>query len=133
MKKDLDKNFDAWNEKKKIIDSKNRKIYFRKKEIWWCSLGVNVGHEQDGKNDNFERPILVLKKINRNLALIIPLSSKIKEHPYYFKYEYGGKNFSAILFQIKIVSTKRFLRKLGMLEQNIFNGIIKEIVKFIGK
>ena len=36
--------------------------YFKEREIWWVNLGVNVGFEQDGKGDNFERPILILKK-----------------------------------------------------------------------
>ncbi len=75
------KEFEIWNQKKQEIHCDERNIYFRKKEIWWCALGVNVGYEQDGKNENFERPVLVLKKISRHLALIIPLSSKAKNHP----------------------------------------------------
>jgi hypothetical protein len=32
-------------------------FYFREKEIWWACLGANIGFEQNGKNENFERPI----------------------------------------------------------------------------
>jgi len=125
------KEFDKWNHKKQLIHSDDREIYFRKGEIWWCSIGVNVGYEQDGKNENFERPVLVLRKINRHLALTIPLSSKIKDHPYYYQYKHGGKSFSAIVFQLRVVSTKRFLRRLGVVKEVDFNGILDAVMKFI--
>lgn len=125
------KEFAIWNEKKKKIHLDERSIYFRKREIWWCSLGVNIGYEQDGKNENFERPVLVLRKINRHLALVIPLSSKRKNHPYYFEYLQNGKIFSAIIFQIRVVSTKRFLRRLGLVKEEDFDSIIDAVNKFI--
>ena len=45
------KEFDKWNElKKKLHNSeKPKKFYFREREIWWCSLGLNIGFEEDGK------------------------------------------------------------------------------------
>ncbi len=127
----IQKDFDGWNMRKKSLDCYKKKIYFRKSEIWWCALGVNIGFEQDGKNENFERPVLVLRKINRHLAFIIPLSSKIKNHPYYYRYDYDGKYFSAILFQSRVVSTKRFLRRLGVMEKINFYGIIEALIRFI--
>ncbi|KKP68373.1 MAG: hypothetical protein UR66_C0006G0074 [Candidatus Moranbacteria bacterium GW2011_GWE1_35_17] len=127
------KEFEIWNKKKQKIHLDERSIYFRKKEIWWCSLGVNVGYEQDGKNENFERPVLVLRKINRHLALVIPLSSKRKNHPYYLEYLHNEKIFSAIIFQIRVVSTKRFLRRLGLVEEKDFDNIIDAVNKFIAE
>ncbi|HLP46272.1 MAG TPA: type II toxin-antitoxin system PemK/MazF family toxin [Candidatus Kapabacteria bacterium] len=88
----MDKDYCRWNIFKEKLN-KRKEIYFRKGEIWWCALGINVGYEQDGKNKNFERPVLVLRKINRHLALVLPLSSKIKDHPYYYRYRHDGKLF----------------------------------------
>ncbi len=62
----------------KIHFSSLNKKYFLEREIWWAGIGSNVGHEEDGKNKGFERPVLILKKFNKYLVLIIPLSSKIK-------------------------------------------------------
>ena len=58
------KNFDKWNElKKKLhISEKAKDFYFREREIWWCSLGVNIGFEQDGKNDLFDKLGLLAAK-----------------------------------------------------------------------
>ena len=44
------KKFDLWNIKKKEINKKEKEIQFREREIWWISIGVNIGFEQDGKN-----------------------------------------------------------------------------------
>ena len=126
-----EKRFDEWNQRKKELHEKTREIYFRKGEIWWCALGVNIGYEQDGKNENFERPVLVLRKINRHLALIVPLSSKVKSHPYYHNYRYGDKTYSAIIFQVRVVSTKRFLRKLGRLENADFYAVTAAETSFV--
>ncbi|MBU2219125.1 hypothetical protein KKG15_01365 [Patescibacteria group bacterium] len=41
-----EKDFDAWNIQKKKIHSRDEKILFHEREIWWCSLGVNIGFEQ---------------------------------------------------------------------------------------
>jgi hypothetical protein len=34
------------------------------REISWCALGAQVGFEQDGLNENFERPVIVVKNLN---------------------------------------------------------------------
>jgi mRNA interferase MazF len=125
------KDFDEWNRKKKKLDEKEREIYFRAKEIWWCSLGVNIGYEQDGKNKNFERPVLIIKKINRHLALTIPLSSKVKDgHPYYVPYDFEGIVHSAIVFQIKATSIKRLQRRIGIMNEKDFKNILGFVQKF---
>ncbi len=39
----------------------------------WCSIGINVGDEEDGKNELYERPVLVIKKFNASAANMIIL------------------------------------------------------------
>jgi len=60
----MPKDFDCWNEIKKGIDGREKIIFCNKREIWWCSLGLNVGVEEDGKNQLFKRPVLVVKVFN---------------------------------------------------------------------
>jgi mRNA interferase MazF len=50
--------------------------------VWWCSLGVNIGREQDGKTKMHERPILIIKGFNQNSCLIVPLTTSLKENKY---------------------------------------------------
>ncbi len=105
--------------------------YFKSRDIWWASLGVNIGSEEDGKNNNFERPVLVLKKFNEYLALIAPLSSKLKENnQYYHKILIRSYNNSVMISQIRIMSVKRLIRKMGRLDPVQFKEVIEKLINF---
>ena len=124
--------FVEWTRLKIKLHTVDRDIYFREGEIWWASLGVNIGHEQDGKNENFERPILVLKKFNQHVLWAVPLTSQIKENnPYYFKYILGGEAYAAVISQLRLVSSKRLRRKIGMFLDNDYKKVREEIKKLI--
>jgi hypothetical protein len=73
------KDFDKWNEVKKSINKEDQKIYIRAGEIRWIVFGVNVGSEIDGKGDSFCRPALIVNVSGSATALVIPMSSKIKD------------------------------------------------------
>ncbi len=47
------KNFCEWNKLKGYIEENNKPMLFREREIWWCSVGLNIGTEQDGKTEYF--------------------------------------------------------------------------------
>jgi hypothetical protein len=55
MTNNYSKAFDEWNSAKKLADASNRRVFGYPREVWWCSLGVNIGAEIDGKNENFEK------------------------------------------------------------------------------
>jgi len=104
--------FIEWTKIKIRIQISERVIYFREGEVWWASLGANIGHEQEGKNQNFERPILILKKFNQYVLWAIPLTSQTKEkNIYYHQYELGDQKYAAVLTQLRLISSKRLLKK----------------------
>jgi hypothetical protein len=74
----MKKDFDCWNMLKKHIHNGNDPIFCNEREIWWSSIGINVGSEEDGKNNLYERPIIVLKVLNKSMILCVPLTSKIR-------------------------------------------------------
>jgi mRNA interferase MazF len=81
MEESYIKYFDRWNEQKKVRESsKEVSLVFHEREIWWCSIGVNIGDGEDGKNELFERPVPILKKFNRKIALVLPMSKRVKEN-----------------------------------------------------
>ena len=41
----MEKDFDRWNSSKKRIDADLNEIDYHEREIWWCSIGVNVGSQ----------------------------------------------------------------------------------------
>lgn len=123
----MEKDFGKWNQLKKSLDQNNLKTYFYEKEIWWCSIGLNIGFEEDGKNKNFERPVLVLKKFNKNILWVLPLTGKVKSNKYYYKVFFKGKYSSVILSQVKTISSKRLLRKIAKIKQKDFQKIKKSM------
>jgi len=117
--------------KVRIHTSDEINFYFKEREIWWASLGANVGHEQDGKNENFERPVLVLKKFNKHMLWVLPLTSKNKAGKYYHQFEYEGELYSVILSQIRTISSKRLIRKSSVISKKDFEDTREKIKQFI--
>ncbi|MCL2173738.1 type II toxin-antitoxin system PemK/MazF family toxin [Candidatus Saccharibacteria bacterium] len=125
-----EKDFDGWNENKKHINSRAHFIGFKEREVWYSAIGVNVGHEQDGKNELFERPILVLKKYNHRMLMAIPLSRRIKDDLHHIPYLFGGRMYAAVISQARLIDSRRLLRKIYTLPTEDY-GKIKEA--FIGQ
>lgn len=123
------KEFDKWNEKKKQTDKKSvdRNLFIHEREVWWCAIGVNVGVEIDGKNNDFERPVLLVKKFNGLMFWGIPLTSKAKENPYIVKVEHSKGVSYANLSQLRLWSSKRILRKVGVISERSFIEVSKRL------
>ncbi len=124
------KDFDKWNKTKKELENKDiSKIFFNVKEVWWCSIGINIGSEENGKNENFERPVLIIKKYNKEFFKAIPLSSIIKEdNKFYLRFNMNNIDGSLILSQARSLSSKRLIRKIIKIDKIEFLRI-KEIYK----
>jgi mRNA interferase MazF len=126
------KDFDSWGEEKKGLEDIGRDtLAFHEREIWWCSIGINLGDEQDGKNELFERPVLVLKKFNNKVAWVLPMSTRPKDGVYYHNVEHEGKMFAIILSQLRLVSVKRFRRFVRKISPHQFSIIQEKLIKLI--
>ena len=124
----MKKDFDIWNiQKQKIHNHKMRKNYHAG-DIWWVRMGVNIGFEQDGKHENFERPCLIIKGFNKEVCLIVPLTTKIKNNKFHsFVGKFARIDNYAILSQIKLIDTKRLVNQIGFIEYNLLSKIKKAI------
>lgn len=127
----MEKNFDQWNEIKKAIHAKPDNFGVHEREIWWMSFGVNVGVEIDGKHIRFERPALVLRKFNRQMVWVLPTTTRGKDPRFYEKFLFGGKEYFIVLTQPRTVSTKRFVRKIGMISKSDFGKITERFIRFL--
>lgn len=126
------KEFDKWIEKKKEYNSKViSHSFFKERDIWWTSIGVNVGFEEDGKHKKFIRPVLVLKKFNKELFLGIPMSTKLKNNKYYIKVDVQQRMVSVLISQIRVFSSRRIEDKLAELDQKDFTRIKDEVIKML--
>ena len=102
-------------------------MFFYAREIWWCSAGLNIGVEADGKNENYERPFLIIKKFNADMVWVLPLTTQEKINKYYFKLNYEELKSWVVLSQIKTISTKRLLRKVGSISESDFKEVVERL------
>ena len=125
------KEFDKWVQKKKDCHFKSKTPpLFNERDIWWVSVGVNVGFEEDGKNENFVRPVLVIKKFNRELFLGVPMSTKLKDNKYYIPVSVKKQTVSVMISQLRVFSSKRIWNKLAELDEGDFFRVLEEVSKF---
>lgn len=122
------KDFDLWSHEKKKIQSLGLQKLFHEREIWWVSFGVNIGREQDGRGDNFERPIIILKKLSADTLICLPLSTKKKLKIFQASVTHDNVQGFALLDQIRVIDSKRLVRKVGMIGLNEFM-VLKEKMK----
>lgn len=127
----MEKDFDRWNIEKKRINTEERLVFAYPREVWWCSLGVNIGVETDGKNDNFERPVLILKKFNKDMFWVLPITSHAGTDRFHYPIKYVQQDRWVILSQIRTVSSKRLLRKIQVLSEDDFANISRLIKGFL--
>jgi mRNA-degrading endonuclease toxin of MazEF toxin-antitoxin module len=124
----MKKDFDSWNNKKKEIDDGGKNKLYHTRELWWCSLGVNIGSEQDGTGENHDRPVLIIKGLSKNTCIILPLTSSLEKHKMRISVgKVQGKEASVMISQIRVIDTKRLIYKIGFLDKKIFTEITKTI------
>ena len=124
----MKKDFDRWNEQKKTIDDRQKSPFCHERELWWCTLGVNIGSEQDGSNIEYRRPILILKGLSKQTCLVIPLTTSTHTHK--LRPSIGlveDEQAHALLSQMRVIDTKRLVRKIGNLDKQIFDDIRKTV------
>ena len=121
----MKRDFQIWHRKKSNIDEIINRPFFHEREIWFCYLGANVGFEQDGRGNEFLRPVVIIRKFNNQIFWGVPLtksSKKItkKAEKYYYKFSFILDIESlAILSQIRLIDARRLSRHLGFISESI--------------
>ena len=124
----MTKDFQKWHNKKSQIETIEKRPFFHEREIWFCHLGVNVGFEQNGSGDDFQRPVVIIRKFNNEVCWVIPLSKTNKRNQYYFPFNFDDVTISvAILSQIRLLDGKRLSRKIGEVPESDFRQLIDKI------
>lgn len=131
------KQFFDWT-KRKIFHHLNevleKQVFYREKEIWWAALGQNIGYEINGKQELYERPILILKKYNADTCFILPFTTQIKYPLPWYQIFISNKLGVINLTQGRTISSKRLLRRYEMLDSEKYEQILQSFIKqFVNK
>ncbi len=129
MNREERQKYNDWNEKKQSLQSSviSKKIYFKEADVWWCSLGLNLGSESFGKGDGFRRPILIVRKLSSDLCIALPLTSKEKNGTWFIDITLHTKKRWVMLYQIRALHKKRFQHKIGELDATDFNRVKQKL------
>jgi mRNA interferase MazF len=123
----MEKDFDRCNKKKKALNADAEPLYYHEGEIWWVHLGVNIGYEIDGKENNFARPVIVLRKYNKYSFLALPLTTSPRHSAW--KLPLGlvaGKQAFAVMSQLRNIDSRRLYQKIGSLTSDDLRVVRKE-------
>jgi len=124
----MNKDFKNWHHRKEHIHKNSPQVFFHEREIWWCSLGLNIGFEQDGNGPEFQRPVIILRKFNNDVCWVLPITTKPKTGKYYFPIDLGDKiERRVILSQLRLIDGKRFLDKIATLPEDQFSKLDKAV------
>ncbi len=126
----MEKDFDNWNILKKKIESKSTNLIIKEWEIWWSSIWINTRTESCGKWTEFRRPVLIIKKLSHETCFVIPLSTKIKTWTWFANYKIDWIDYTALLYQLKMMHTNRFTKREAYIDKQDLEKIKKRL-KFL--
>lgn len=125
----MKKDFQKWHREKSYIHHEKVRPFFHLREVWFCSLGANVGYEQDGGGNKYLRPVLIIRKFNNEVLWVLPFTRHSKSGKYYFKIRIIGSKFlsTLILSQIRLIDAKRLRYKIGYVSKQDFKETKKRL------
>ncbi len=122
--------FDDWCKIKRELDAQDEiERFYNVRDVWWSNFGKNIGFEEDGKDKDFVRPVVVIKALGPHTFLCAPLTTSDKEH--YFRVDIGkvdGKPAKALISQIRVIDTRRLQEKIDRIPWSKLNAI-KKVIK----
>jgi mRNA-degrading endonuclease toxin of MazEF toxin-antitoxin module len=125
------KNYKKWHEQKSNLHENKIRAFFHEREVWFASIGANIGFEQDGRGDEHLRPVLVIKKFNNEVLWCIPLTKNHKKGKYYLSFELLNETSTAILSQIRLIDSKRLQYKIGDVSPEKFIEIKEKLKQLL--
>lgn len=125
----MKKDFQKWHNRKTWLNNEKPRVFFNVRDVWWCSIGSNIGFEQDGKGGKFSRPILVFKKFNNGVFWAVPFTTQSKTGKFYLPVSITNLGEQTmILSQLRLVDAKRLLTKMGTINKEDYINIQKAII-----
>ncbi len=121
------KDFMQWHGYKSQLEDRNNTPDFNEREVWLVSLGANIGHEEDGKHEKFLRPVVILKKFNRDMFWGVPLTSTEKAYKHYYLIEIAGRRSFASFLQLRAIDRRRLFQKMAIISEADFVDMKKRI------
>ena len=109
--------------KEKLQNIKSQPPLVNEGDLWWISIGENVGSEINGKSDIFSRPGIIYKKLSRSFYFVVPTTTQEKKGSWFVEFSHKGRQMVACLHQARAIDYRRLFSKLGTLDDEDFKRI----------
>jgi mRNA interferase MazF len=119
----MQKDFDRWSAKKTKLNHAASTLSFKEREIWFCYLGLNIGHEQDGDAKKFLRPVIILKKFSDEMFFGIPLTRTPRFGKEYFTIINDHGVGFAMLSQARAFDARRLKYYSAVMPEDAFESL----------
>lgn len=128
----MEKDFDNWIKlKERLHRNEHKPPFFKEREIWWCSIGENIGSEMNGKDVLFSRPVIIVRKLDKYSFLGVPLTSNEKIGSWYVSVTHGANKSTAVVSQIRRFDYRRLDKIMATLDEADFDKVISALASFI--
>lgn len=118
------KNFLEWIKLKERLHHQTHKPpLVSERDLWWTSIGENVGSELNGKSDLFSRPVIIFKKLSHGFYFVIPTTSQDKEGSWFVSFGHKRKKMSACLHQARAIDYRRLSNKIGQIDTSDYGRV----------
>jgi mRNA interferase MazF len=109
--------------KEKLHQATHQPPHVSERDLWWASVGENVGSEMNGKSERFSRPVLILKKLAHGFFLIAPTTTQPREGTWYVHVSLKEQDEYVCLNQVRTIDYRRFSSKLGQIDSDNFDAV----------
>jgi mRNA interferase MazF len=109
--------------KEKLHNGKGKPPLVKERDLWWASIGENVGSEMNGKSVLFSRPVVVIKKLSRGFFLVAPTTSVVHKGSWYVEIRQEGKVMFVCLHQMRTLDYRRLSNRMGVIDEEDFSRI----------
>lgn len=120
----MKKNFLAWFGLKRTIHERQHKPpLVSEGDIWWASIGENVGSEINGKSQLFSRPVIIYRKLAHGFYFVVPTTTQEKQGSWFVAFRQHAKTMVACLHQARAIDYRRLSSKLGTIDDEDFERV----------
>ena len=120
----MEKHFIQWIAlKTELHDRQHQPPYVSDGDIWWASVGENVGSEINGKSRQFSRPVIVYKKLSHSFYFVVPTTTREKQGSWFVPVRQHDAKMFACLHQARAIDYRRLSSKLGTLDDEDFERV----------
>jgi len=118
------KNFVLWlGLKSSLHEAKHRPPHVSEGDIWWASVGENIGSEINGKSKLFSRPVIVLRKLAHGFYFVIPTTTQERKGSWFVPFRQQEREMTACLHQARAIDYRRLSSKLGTIDDEDFERV----------